>query len=586
MADYTPPTENLPIFDKIVFLTGNEFITTSQADKRYLRYPNAQGTENLLATNINGALVVNSSTNLNSSVNIPNNDIFVRNIRIGYGTGNLNRNTVIGVSSGELITTGNDNVFLGSFAGNQNTTANSNVLIGSFTGRYITTGSQNTFVGRDAGIQTTTGIRNTCIGREAGYFNTGNENVFLGSNADATGNINNSVAIGYNVKTTESNTIVIGLTTQKTIIPGGLDIYKPLTISANNNLIMASGTGVISQGVTSSGTNQIKQSNIIINSGTPNGSAQFCLDLYDSAASNRGFLMMPNTGTGTLNPMFRQFDAGILARSLNNSALTMSVYANQRVGFRASSSSSTTASISVEAGNAGFFLDYTSSPLTYDCNLVTPTFDIKNTTNILNRLETSSNGSDSFYLKARAVSGQAIMYLNCYNGITDTEVINLRSNRLTTRQPIQFDYLTSPNSLTQLGFVTVTTMTNIDVLSDADVRNMATYTFVNPGTYLINWNFKTLVLAGFIATFSRFAYGISGASTNFGIGTIPGTSYNDLTKSCPQLDGLPQHFSTSCVFIATASNNVAYFNYQLEYTDTGGGEEIRIGGSYTITRIG
>ena len=241
MANYAKPIENLPIFDTTLFTKGDEYITQNNADKRYLRYPNAQGTENLLATNINGALVVNSSAKLNSSVNIPNNDIFVRNIRIGYGSGNLDRNTILGVSSGGLITTGNDNVFLGSYAGNQNTTANSNVLIGSFTGRYITTGSQNTFVGRDAGTQTTTGIRNTSIGRQAGYFNTGNENVFIGSDADATGNISNSVAIGYNVKATASNTIVLGLSTQKTITPGGIDTYKPLllndtTLAANRSI--------------------------------------------------------------------------------------------------------------------------------------------------------------------------------------------------------------------------------------------------------------------------------------------------------------------------------------------------------------
>lgn len=61
MADYNPPTEDLPIFDASVFTTGDEFITQKQADKRYLRYPNAQGTENLLAINVNGTATFNSN---------------------------------------------------------------------------------------------------------------------------------------------------------------------------------------------------------------------------------------------------------------------------------------------------------------------------------------------------------------------------------------------------------------------------------------------------------------------------------------------------------------------------------------------
>jgi hypothetical protein len=60
MTDYTPPTENLPTFNSTVFLGGDEFITQNQADKRYLRYPNAQGTENLQVINVNGLATFNN----------------------------------------------------------------------------------------------------------------------------------------------------------------------------------------------------------------------------------------------------------------------------------------------------------------------------------------------------------------------------------------------------------------------------------------------------------------------------------------------------------------------------------------------
>ena len=69
MADYDPPIENLPIFDSLMFKTGDEPITQRQADKRYLRYPNAQGTENLQSVNISGTLNASGIANFTSDLN-------------------------------------------------------------------------------------------------------------------------------------------------------------------------------------------------------------------------------------------------------------------------------------------------------------------------------------------------------------------------------------------------------------------------------------------------------------------------------------------------------------------------------------
>jgi hypothetical protein len=47
MAEYLPPTENLPIFDSESFKdSNNEFLTYDKANKYFLKFPNAQGTEN------------------------------------------------------------------------------------------------------------------------------------------------------------------------------------------------------------------------------------------------------------------------------------------------------------------------------------------------------------------------------------------------------------------------------------------------------------------------------------------------------------------------------------------------------------
>jgi hypothetical protein len=54
MATYTPPFENLAIFDPRVFTNDLTPITQGEGDKRYLRFPNAQGTENLAAITVGG----------------------------------------------------------------------------------------------------------------------------------------------------------------------------------------------------------------------------------------------------------------------------------------------------------------------------------------------------------------------------------------------------------------------------------------------------------------------------------------------------------------------------------------------------
>lgn len=67
MATYQPPIENLPIFDPSVFTTGNEALTYDEASKLFLKYPSAQGTEDLQAINVNGIATFNSDIIQNGS---------------------------------------------------------------------------------------------------------------------------------------------------------------------------------------------------------------------------------------------------------------------------------------------------------------------------------------------------------------------------------------------------------------------------------------------------------------------------------------------------------------------------------------
>ena len=66
MASYHPPTENLPIFDPSVFNAGDEPLTIANASLYFLKYPSAQGTEDLQAINVNGVAQFNTNVGIGS----------------------------------------------------------------------------------------------------------------------------------------------------------------------------------------------------------------------------------------------------------------------------------------------------------------------------------------------------------------------------------------------------------------------------------------------------------------------------------------------------------------------------------------
>ena len=86
---------------------------------------------------------------------------------------------------------------------------------------------ENTVVGQ-LGLYQVEGIRNTAVGLQSGYnVTTGNGNTLIGWCADVTtGAVSNSIVIGYNVKTTKSNQIVIGNTDNDEFVFGGVVFTK------------------------------------------------------------------------------------------------------------------------------------------------------------------------------------------------------------------------------------------------------------------------------------------------------------------------------------------------------------------------
>lgn len=155
------------------------------------------------------------------------------NVFIGTDAGKVNTgagNFFLGNQSGINNISGTYNLFIGNSAGASNVTGDGNVALGDgsgnsskgssnvFIGRYAgfgsatTNGSENAFIGFASGYNLTTGVGNVGHGRGTGVaITTGSYNTCIGYRADAaSGNLNNSVAIGVNALVSASNAIVLG----------------------------------------------------------------------------------------------------------------------------------------------------------------------------------------------------------------------------------------------------------------------------------------------------------------------------------------------------------------------------------------
>lgn len=195
--------------------------------------------------NINGSRILGSGPgNLFAGVNSGYNNVGgTNNSLVGYGAGYANTsgngasffgayagynnstgysNSFFGSGAGYLNTTGNQNLFVGFQAGSNNSAGSDNTFVGSGSGYFNTLGYNNAFVGTSVGQNNTTGYNNTFFGRSAGLNNTtGNNNTLIGASANVwLTNLTFATAIGAGTVVTASNTIVLGRSVDKVVIPG------------------------------------------------------------------------------------------------------------------------------------------------------------------------------------------------------------------------------------------------------------------------------------------------------------------------------------------------------------------------------
>jgi len=167
-------------------------------------------------------------------------------ITIGDSAGKLNstgiNDTFIGVNSGSSITTGSYNTGIGNNAGASITTSEHNTVIGNNAGAVLDN-SYNTIVGSNAGALLASGVENTLIGYNcANKLLNGSLNVIVGSNVgiNMSSGSNNNVLIGEASFNSYSN-ISIGNTTL------GWETGA-LTESGNFNVFIGSESGKNSNG--------------------------------------------------------------------------------------------------------------------------------------------------------------------------------------------------------------------------------------------------------------------------------------------------------------------------------------------------
>ena len=256
MSAYNPPIRNLTIFDTLLFRDAQND-AFGDLDLRYLKFPNAQGTENLQGVNVSGIATFNNDLILNQDkIHLGTNSGLTNQglncvavgadsgrsnqgaesvaigryagyssqqqnaVAVGAGAGQYSQvvgGVALGVSAGQYTQQGNaiaigNQAGQGSFVSTANQQQANAVAIGASAGAD-TQGAQAVALGYLSG-QTSQGLNATALGHNAGNSSQGNGAVAIGHNAAQTSQGTQSIAIGVNSATTAqaANSIQINST--------------------------------------------------------------------------------------------------------------------------------------------------------------------------------------------------------------------------------------------------------------------------------------------------------------------------------------------------------------------------------------
>ena len=201
---------------------------------------------------ISAAKALHVGTNINIPTTTASAGIIYQNgtrLMHTYGTSNM----FVGVGSGNFTLSGSYNVGIGAACLDEITSGQFNVGFGYNTLSKVSSGTNNTGVGNNTLELISTHNDNTAIGSAAMYQTVGSGNTAIGTHAGralsgtqtnctwighysgftgSTGGLTNATALGYNVQTTASNSVVIGNTS-----------VSATQLAGNVTIIAAGGSG-------------------------------------------------------------------------------------------------------------------------------------------------------------------------------------------------------------------------------------------------------------------------------------------------------------------------------------------------------
>ena len=263
MSSYIPPDEIAPIFNPFNFKKVEEqSLTPSIGDKLYLKYPQAQGTENMLTMNVGGVATFLSEAVFNDPVEMNNSAVI---------TGETTFNQPSGNTSELLI---NDPVEMNdTLVVNQTTTLVSDVLYNS-TPNLV--------------------LLNSSTGQGVSFFTSAN-----------------TADYGYSTQLGQMGMAFNGSTS--ILLAGSLN--NSIQLNSNDVALWAGGTGFASPStsITTNGTN-----NIISNTLTSQ-STTTTLDVVETSTQNTiSYLLNPDVGN--YNPMTILGTPTIVSKGQNNTS--------------------------------------------------------------------------------------------------------------------------------------------------------------------------------------------------------------------------------------------------------------------------
>lgn len=555
MSYYEPPIETLPIFDTNVFASSDGYITQGQADKRYLRFPSAQGTENLQAINVNGL------SNFYDNLTMSNTSSAKRVITCGDFKMDNNAGSG-GTAILQIYSTGNTNYYKSLLSDN----------LSSINFQLKTTGGTNVTSLQltpisslfNVGITANQGIT---VNNQPSVFNSG-LNVYSNSVFDGIMNI----ASGQSIVINNGSTInflassILNMASSSIAQTGTIgNTLGAINMIANNGIFFPTGTGIINQTVSNGvDTNSLKKTNIYINTGVASGATVPSLDMQDNAigADTRGFAFYPNGGSGSVNAITQSGDSVIGSKNAAtagafSSAMTITCLTTDRIGIRLNAKT-----------------------------LLAPTIELSTTaTNIITMDKDKTNFNQKALFKAGLATSDVINHVS--GGGVESTAINITSSQVRIESALGFANTSYPTARTasQLGYINSGLISGVNVGTSSSVRFLGSTSSiqVNSGVWRVDINYSFAPITT-TSSVTNLTLAINTIST-----TIPTSGALMSSVFEPEVFSLigGTYYSFTCS--ASVLNNLSgtlitvYPVYILEFT---GATNFIIGCNWVVTRIG